>query len=702
MAGKLTEVFSIINHRQPNLINRIMFDLNSLNSQQRAAVVHRDGPLLILAGAGSGKTRVITCRIVHLLQQGVSPAQILAVTFTNKAAREMRQRVQEMAGSDAVKGMVIATFHSLGVRILKAHIERLGFKKNFSIYASADQQRLIRDLLRELGAKNSGSDADQVLWRISTAKNQLISAADYRPDNHDPLSPLVATIYPRYQRALKAFNAVDFDDLLMFTVQLLNGHPDLRHHYAERFRYQMVDEYQDTNPAQYRLLKLLAGGHGNLCVVGDDDQSIYAFRGADVANILDFENDFSGTKVIKLEQNYRSSGNILAAANAVIKNNPKRKEKALWTSSGAGEKIDYILCEDGEDEACRVVERIYAEKYRHNRKDGDFAILYRTNSQSRAFEEQLRYENIPYVLIGGQQFFDRKEIKDVIAYLKVIQNPADEVNLLRILNYPKRGIGEGSIDRIIRHSAEIQKSLWTVLRHVELVADIKERTAAACNDFVAFIERYQKRFRQPLHLLETLRDLFTELRLADEIYRQEKDPAVAQRRIANQEELLNSMATYCERTTQPDLDGFLERVSLFDDETAEKNDKESKLALDAVTLMSLHSSKGLEFPVVFLAGMEEGFLPHKRSINETFDIDEERRLCYVGITRAQRQLVLLGAQQRRKYGKLEQREPSRFLAEIPAQLLNKIGGDQAASDDAADEAVSASQFFNNISQMFGD
>ncbi len=678
-----------------------MFDLNSLNPQQREAVIHQNGPLLLLAGAGSGKTRVITCRIVHLLDRGIPSQQILAVTFTNKAAKEMGERVREMIGNQAAKGMTIATFHSLGVRILKSHIDRLGFKKNFSIYAAADQQRLIRDLLREVGVKNSSADADQVLWRISSAKNHLISADQYQPSNRDPISSLVATIYPRYQRSLKAFNAVDFDDLLMFTVQLLEQHSDLQQHYAERFQYQMVDEYQDTNPVQYRLLKLLSSNHGNLCVVGDDDQSIYAFRGADVANILDFEHDFPGTKVIKLEQNYRSTGNILTAANAVIKNNSKRKEKALWTASGNGEKLEYLLCVDGEDEARQVMERIHIEKYRHNLKYGDFAILYRTNSQSRAFEEQLRYENIPYVLIGGQQFFDRKEIKDAVAYLKVIQNPADEVNLLRILNYPKRGIGEGSIDRIIRHSAEIKHSLWTVLQHVELVPEMKDRTAAACREFVQLIQRYQKRFKQPLHLLETLREMFAELKLSNEIYRQEKDPLVAQRRVANQDELLNSMSTYLDRTPYPDLAGFLDRISLFDDEINGKNDKESKLALDAVTLMSLHSSKGLEFPVVFLVGMEEGFLPHKKSIHETFDIDEERRLCYVGITRAQRQLILLGAQQRRKYGKLEQREPSRFLNEIPEEVLEKPTANQAEASPE-DEAVSASNFFSNISQMFGD
>jgi DNA helicase-2/ATP-dependent DNA helicase PcrA len=679
-----------------------MFDLNNLNPQQRSAALHQKGPLLLLAGAGSGKTRVITCRIANLLQQGVPAHQILAVTFTNKAAREMRERVQELVGKTDAKGMIIATFHSLCVRILKSHIERLGFKNNFSIYAAADQQRLIRELLRELSNESSSADAEQVLWRISGAKNRLVTASDYQPNDRDPLSALTAMVYPRYQSALKAYNAVDFDDLLMFTVQLLEQHTDLLDHYRELFQYQMVDEYQDTNPVQYRLLRLLAGGHNNLCVVGDDDQSIYAFRGADVANILDFEKDFPGTKVIKLEQNYRSSGNILNAANAVIKNNQKRREKSLWTSSGSGTDIEYLLCEDSEDEASQVIERIHAERYRSKLSYGDFAILYRTNSQSRSFEEQLRYENIPYVLIGGQQFYDRKEVKDVIAYLRVILNPADEVSLLRILNYPKRGIGESSIDKIIRYSASSTIPLWKVLKDSCNLPDINDKTRAAITTFVSLINRFQKRFKQPLRLRETLQELLAELKLADEIYRQEKDPLVARRRVENQEEILNSMATYLERSPQPTLSGFIERISLADDDSSGRNDKESQLSVDAVTLMSLHSSKGLEFPVVFLAGMEEGFLPHKKSIYETFDIDEERRLCYVGITRAQKQLFLLGARQRRKYGKLEQREPSRFLSEIPEALLKTVDRARPPASTPEQETVSANNFFSNMNQLFGD
>lgn len=680
-----------------------MFDLNSLNPQQREAVSHIDGPLLLLAGAGSGKTRVITCRIVYLLQEcGISPQHILAVTFTNKAAREMRERVEEMIGKKACKGMVIATFHSLCVRVLKANIERLGYKKNFSIYSASDQQQLVRRLLRDEIADTTGKDADQVLWQISAAKNHLITPAKFQSNSRDPISCMTALIYPRYQRELKAYNAVDFDDLLVLTVQLLEENPDLLEHYQRHFRYQMVDEYQDTNPVQYRLLKLLAGSHGNLCVVGDDDQSIYGFRGADVETILNFERDFPGTKLIKLEQNYRSSGNILSAANAVIKNNNKRKEKVLWTADGAGNPIDYLICVDDEDEACQVVQRIHTEQGRQQLDYSDFAILYRTNTQSRAFEEQLRYENVPFVLIGGQQFYDRKEVKDVIAYLKVLLNPFDEVNLLRILNYPKRNIGAGSADKLIRFSAESELPLWTVLRQAEQVPELTARTLEAITDFVTLLEKYRRRFRQPLQLSDTLRELLDEVKLAEEIYRQEKDAQKAKRRVENQNEVLNSMAAYLERDPEPSLAGFVAKVSLLDDDGPKQNDKEKKLAQNAVTMMSLHSSKGLEFPVVFLVGMEEGFLPHKKSIYETFDIDEERRLCYVGITRAKRQLVLLGAQRRRKYGQLEQRDPSRFLVEIPQELLARSDSNTPTTGSEEEQEKSANNFFSGISQLLGD
>ncbi len=680
-----------------------MFDLNSLNPQQRQAVEHDLGPLLLLAGAGSGKTRVITCRISYLLQQRqVAATQILAMTFTNKSAREMRERVEQMVGRKACKGMVISTFHSLCVRILKSHIEKLGYKKNFSIYAASDQQRLVRDLLRDLVADSSAKDADRILWQISAAKNRLVSAAGFKPDINNPDSCLTAEVYPRYQKALKAYNAVDFDDLLMLVVQLFDEHPKVLADYQQRFVYQMVDEYQDTNPVQYRLLRQLSCVHGNLCVVGDDDQSIYGFRGADISTILNFEKDFPGTKVIKLEQNYRSTGNILASANAVICNNNKRRVKALWTADGDGEKVEYLLCEDDEDEARQVMERIHSERFKRKLEYRDFAILYRTNNQSRSFEEQLRYEDIPYVLIGGQKFFDRKEVKDLVAYLKVLINPFDEVNLLRILNYPRRGIGGTSADRLIRLSAESERPLWELLQQAVMIEDLSAKVVGAIDNFADLLKRYRQRFTKPLQMVETLRDLVKELKLDEELYRQENDPQKARRRVENQAEVINSMASYLERESEPTLAGFLERVSLLDDDNIGRNDKEKKLAQDAVTLMSLHSSKGLEFPVVFLVGMEEETLPHKKSIYETFDIDEERRLCYVGMTRARMQLVLIGARKRRRYGSLTQRDPSRFLSEIPEEVLLRLSSEVPRESSETEKEQLADSFFAGISNLFGD
>ncbi|WP_240746309.1 ATP-dependent helicase [Desulfuromonas acetexigens] len=671
-----------------------------LNPQQQAAVRHDQGPLLLLAGAGSGKTRVITSRIAYLVgERGVPPDRILAVTFTNKAAREMQERVTEEVGRKRAKGMVVATFHALCVRMLKEDIERLGYKKNFSIYATADQARLVRDLMQQLQVDGKKFDAERLLWIISDAKNRLVPPERFIPRDRDEYSTLAAELYPRYQKALKAFNAVDFDDLIMLVVRLLQEFPEVREKYQERFRYLMVDEYQDTNAAQYLLLKLLAGKHRNLCVVGDDDQSIYGWRGADLGNILDFEKDFSGAAVIRLEQNYRSTGNILAAANAVIRNNKKRKDKALWTSGEPGRRIEYLRCEDEEDEARLVMERIHAERFKHNLAYRDFAILYRTNVQSRAFEEQLRYENIPYVLIGGQQFFDRKEVKDAIAYLRVLVNPRDEVNLLRILNYPKRGIGETSADRLIRHSAELNRPLWEVLADAAGVNDLGDKTVEAVTGFVTLLERYRKSFARTRDLAHTARELFAEIKLEDEIYRGTDDPVKARRRADNVEEVVNAMASYQEREEKPTLAGFLDKVSLLDRDQPNRDGKEKKLQQDAVVLMSLHSSKGLEFPVVFMVGMEEEYLPHKKSIEESFDIEEERRLCYVGITRARNHLLLLNAAARKKYGKPQPRVPSRFLEEIPAELLDRKTGDTPPITGEPEQEKMATNFFANMKAM---
>ncbi len=676
-------------------------NLKDLNPQQRQAVEHDRGPLLLLAGAGSGKTRVITFRIGHLLlHRGVPAEAILAVTFTNKAAREMRERVVDLVGRKRTEGMLIATFHALCVQLLKEDISRLGYKRNFSIYAGADQLRLIKDLLDRGYAGQRKFDADRILWLISDAKNRLVPPEKFAPHPDDEYSQAAAQIYPRYQKALKAFNAVDFDDLIMLAVRLLQEHPEVLRKCHERFRYLLVDEYQDTNAAQYLLLRLLAGKEHNLCVVGDDDQSIYGWRGADLGNILDFERDFPGTSVIRLEQNYRSTGNILAAANSVIQKNSRRKEKTLWTSEGAGPPVEYLLCQDEEDEARQVVDRIQVERFK-GRPLRDFAILYRTNVQSRLFEEQLRYANLPFVLIGGQQFFDRKEVKDVLAYLRVVQNPYDEVNLLRILNYPRRGIGGTTADRLIRFSEERGKPLWEVLRDPAGVPDLGDQAKAAMALFVRLIETNRYRFRDASDLTATLRDLLREIALEEEIVRSTEDPIKAQRRREYVQEVVNAMAGFQEREARPSLAGFLDKVSLLD-EDGPSDTKDSRKQEDAVTLMSLHSSKGLEYPVVFLVGMEEEFLPHRNSLGVDGDIEEERRLCYVGFTRARQQLVLLGAAQRKKFGQLLPREASRFLREIPEGMLQEKAPGKAEPPSPESQEKLASNFFAGIQGLFED
>jgi DNA helicase II / ATP-dependent DNA helicase PcrA len=677
-------------------------DLSSLNDQQRTAVRHTEGPLLLLAGAGSGKTRVITFRIVHLLRAvGVPARSLLAVTFTNKAAREMKERVEELVGRQDSRAMVISTFHSLGMRILREDIERLGYKKNFSIYGSADQVRLIRDLT-QAAAPQVKVDAERILWLISDAKNRLIAPDAFVPRAGDGYAALAAEVYPRYQRALKAFNALDFDDILMLTVRLLEEHPDVLARYQERFRYIMVDEYQDTNAVQYRLLRLLSADHGNLCVVGDDDQSIYGWRGAEPGNILHFGKDFPGTAVIKLEQNYRSTGQILAAANTLIRQNRKRHEKNLWSAGDPGQPVEYIRCEDEEDEARTVVEHIHAERFRHGLNYRDFAILYRTNVQSRAFEEQLRYENIPYVLIGGQQFFDRKEVKDTLAYFHVLVNPRDEVNLLRILNYPRRGIGETTADLLIRHSAAQGVPLWEVLKNPAAVEGVGEKAIAAIWSFVELMETFRHRFRSGGLLTETARDMIARLGIEDELFRTADDPARGKRRADNVAEVINAVASYEQREERPTLAGFLDKVSLLDRDEPMRGGKEEKLARDAVVLMSLHSSKGLEFPHVFLVGLEEDYLPHRKSVDETFDVDEERRLCYVGITRARRSLVLLGAGRRKKYGKMHPRVPSRFLGELTGDFLVESTSGGKPEVTGEEQEKSAANFFSGIKALLGE
>jgi len=677
-----------------------MLDLKSLNPEQRAAATHTEGPLLVLAGAGSGKTRVITCRIAYLLEvKGVQAENILAVTFTNKAAREMQERLKELVGK-AAKGMAVSTFHSLGVRLLRQEIERLGYKRNFSIYSGSDQLGLVRQALREVNDTDRKFDADSILWKISAAKNALLRPQQYQPRNFDDAELMAAQVYPRYQAMLKACNAVDFDDLIMLTVELLRDHPDVLARWQDRFRYILVDEYQDTNPSQYLLISLMAKKNRNLCVVGDDDQSIYGWRGADVEKILTFERDYSGCRVVTLEQNYRSTGTILEAANQVIKNNPKRKVKSLWTDSGPGRPIDIVVTADDEEEAVTVVERIQLTCFRDKLSFGDCAILYRTNAQSRPFEEQLRFAGIPYVLIGGMQFYERKEVKDTLAYLRVIANPLDEQSLLRIINFPKRGIGDTTVLRINQWSLEQGISLYAAMGRVGEIAGISDPLREKVHGFHTMLAEYLERFSRSGHLADHATQLFKKVGIEEELYRTIDDQATARRKIENIEQVVNSLANFENQTSGATLGGFLEKVTLMDEDRFSGKDKKEH-GKDAVTLMSLHSSKGLEFPVVYLVGLEEEILPHKRSIFEEFSIDEERRLMYVGITRARRQLTITRALQRKHYGKLQECHPSRFLEEIPEHLVNNqtVAGAQTLNEEEADKM--ADDFFSRMKGILG-
>jgi len=640
--------------------------MKKLNLPQQQAVNHTEGALLILAGAGSGKTQVITTRIVHLLKDKRIPAEnILAVTFTNKAAREMNERVVGMAGKMA-EGIIISTFHSLGVRILRRDIRALGFKPNFSIYTTSDQSGVIRQAMRERDIDPKQCDPDTILWRISAAKNRLISAHEFKPASDDRIELATAAVYPRYQELLKGFNAIDFDDIIMLSVKLMQSNQGILSYWQDRFRYIMVDEYQDTNASQYLMISLLAKKHGNLCVVGDDDQSIYGWRGAEVQNILNFSKDYQGCRTIKLEQNYRSTSSILDAANSVIRNNPIRTDKALWSAAGKGREIDLFVAESEEEEAATVIESMMLEQYKDKLSWSDMAILYRSNAQSRAFEEKLRQERIPYVVVGGQQFYERKEVKDAIAYLKVIDNPSDEASLLRIINFPRRGVGDGTLIHLNQWSMEHNVPLFEALGRVREISGISESSKKAVTAFHAMMKEVIEGFGSQ-RLGEQVNKLFNRLRIEDELYRTLNDAAQARKRIENIEQVVNSLAIYEQHNPRGTLSAFLERISLMDEDKADNDNKEQ--ANNVVTLMSLHSSKGLEFSHVYLVGMEEDLLPHKRSIEEDPTVAEERRLCYVGITRARKHLTISRCLTRRKYGAIEQRTASRFLAEIPEHLL---------------------------------
>lgn len=639
---------------------------DKLNEPQREAVYHTDGPLLILAGAGSGKTRVLTHRIAYLIgERGVNPWNILAITFTNKAAEEMRQRVDNLVGFGA-ESVWVSTFHSACVRILRRFIDRLGYENHFTIYDTDDQKTLIKEVCRKVDVDTKVFKERSLLSAISSAKNEMILPDEFELNAGGDFAKMkIAKVYREYETQMRANNALDFDDLLVKTVQLLQTQPDVLENYQERFRYIMVDEYQDTNTVQFQLVRLLAGKYRNLCVVGDDDQSIYKFRGANIRNILDFEHEFSDACVIKLEQNYRSTGNILNAANRVIANNKGRKEKTLWTANGEGELVHLRQFDTGYDEADFIAEDIKKE-VRAGASYNDHAVLYRTNAQSRLLEEKFVAMNVPYKIVGGVNFYARREIKDLLAYLKTIDNGMDDIAVRRIINVPKRGIGLTTINRIQESAAERGLGFYETLMAPELIPGIG-RSAAKLDSFAALIE-YFKGLTGQMSITDLLREVIEKTGYMESLDSEDKEDAQARKE--NIDELINKAAAYEEAAEDRDepatLSAFLEEVALVAD--IDSLDEEQ----DYVVLMTLHSAKGLEFPHVYLAGMEDGLFPSYMTItsDDRDDLEEERRLCYVGITRAEQELTLTCARRRMVRGETQYNKISRFIKEIPAELLD--------------------------------
>ena len=640
---------------------------DTLNEPQREAVYYTEGPLLILAGAGSGKTRVLTHRIAYLIEEkGVNPWNILAITFTNKAAGEMRERVDRLVGFGS-ESIWVSTFHSMCVRILRRHISLLGYDTNFTIYDADDQKTLMKDVCKLLQIDTKIYKERALLAAVSHAKNELVTPEEFRLNAGGDFSQRkIAEVYEEYEKQLKANNALDFDDLLIKTVQLFQTQADVLEYYQERFRYIMVDEYQDTNTVQFELVRLLASKYRNLCVVGDDDQSIYKFRGANIKNILNFEQYFEDAKVIKLEQNYRSTSNILNAANAVIRNNAGRKDKTLWTDNGEGEKIQFRQFDSAYDEAEYIVDdirkRVREKEYSYH----DNVILYRTNAQSRLFEEKFVTANIPYKIVGGINFYARREIKDLLAYLKTVDNGKDDLAVRRIVNVPKRGIGLTSINRVQDYAAAYNIGFYDALRAVDLIPNIG-RGASKLESFVALIEHF-KTDAEDMSISDLLKEIIEETGYIESL--QAEDMVEAETRIENIDELLSKVAAYeedCEDRNEPaSLSGFLEEVALVADIDSLDEDT------DYVVLMTLHSAKGLEFPNVYLAGMEDGLFPSYMTItsDDPEEVEEERRLCYVGITRAEKELTLTCARRRMIRGETQYNKMSRFLKEIPMELLS--------------------------------
>ena len=634
--------------------------LKQLNDKQYEAVVNTEGPCLVIAGAGSGKTKVLTHKIAYLIdEKGVLPWNILAITFTNKAANEMKERIEGLVG-DVAKDIWMGTFHSVCVRILRRFIDRIGFDSSFIIFDTSDQRTLIKACIKNIGLDDKMFTDRSVQSEISNAKNEMLEPDQYTlRANGDFRKEKIALVYEMYQKRLKENNAIDFDDIINYTIKILMDNPDVLEYYSDKFKYVLVDEYQDTNKSQFTLVTLLASKNGNITVVGDNDQGIYSFRGADISNILNFERDFPGTKIIKLEQNYRCTGNILKAANSVIKNNEVKYKKQLWTENDVGNLPKVYSAKNEYDEGTYIATQIEhlrrEEKYNYS----DFAILYRMNTQSRAIEEILRREGIPYKIIGGLKFYERKEIKDVISYLRLIQNPSDNISLKRVINEPKRGIGKTSLDNIEKLAEDTGISMYEIIKNADQYG--LNRVFLNSREFVNVIEELRNK-KDDMKISELIKETLNKSGYTKAL--EEENTIEAENRIENLDEFLTVAIEFEDESAENKLSDFLEGITLSSDiDNMEETD-------DSVTLMTLHSAKGLEFPVVFLVGMEEGIFPGYKSISEPKELEEERRLCYVGITRAKKNLFLTCSKQRTIFGSTSCNPISRFLKEIPEELLD--------------------------------
>lgn len=677
-----------------------MFDIDGLNPEQKRAATNVEGPLLILAGAGSGKTRTVTFRIAHMVKNlRIPPKEILAVSFTNKAATEMHERVGKLLGNRLKRGITLCTFHSLAIRILREDIHHLGYSKDFTIYDSADQLSIVREALKNFTMEKAAFDKKQILSKIGFLKNNGIGKDEYADseffDEDDPYDLATEFVYHFYQDKLEFYNAVDFDDILFLAVKLFNENLEIAQKYSKRFKYIMIDEYQDTNGLQFEFVQGLTSTHNNICVVGDDDQSIYAFRGADITNILNFEKQYQNTTVIKLEQNYRSTSKILDLANVVIKKNKKRKDKTMRSTNFSGNLPEIWGCANTDHEAQIVIDEIIKIQ-KEGLFLGEVSVLYRSNTQVPPFEDQLRLAQIPYTIIGGQKFYEKKEIKDLIAYLSVINNPKDELSLRRILNVPNRGIGTKTLQKLLAISKEKNISLYDVIRENPLG---ETKQGLSLNEFSITIERYRDLFKT-MTIVQGLAALIDEIEYLRFVEKSYDSPKIAKRKKDDVANFMMSTERFLDRFKEDaTLQNYLERLLLAD---ASDSNEDDGILKNEVQLMTLHASKGLEFDIVFMVGCEEELLPHKNTIKDGDDIDEERRLFYVGVTRAKKRLYLTHAYERRIYGKDLKRFPSRFVIDVEGNYLTPKDRTGFAHMSEEEEQAHKSDFFNDLLSSLDD